>query len=316
MNTKNQILVPIDFSNSSLKALDYATNIAQQINKKVVVVNIIQSPINQTKRNNLSFKFTWGSKGRNSINSLFTYKLYRKNKKRLKTLSLGWNNHHVISQTSIRITSKGTLEAMTDLVNQFEPFMLVLPYSSHSKFEQYFSSNSTLDILRNIDVPTLFVPENTVVKNIENIVLPSGFSEEVDLGFLDVIKRITNGFNSDLHLVKILEDQEQTIDAETKMRDFADRKSLRNHQVNSIVASLAEEALNIYQQSVKADLICLMTKGKSGFSQLFYSNSVTETLLKNTNKPILSMTIKNKPELIKNIGAERITDSMVNELTY
>ncbi|MFK7900874.1 MAG: universal stress protein [Cyclobacteriaceae bacterium] len=312
MDNKSQILVLIDFNNVSIEALDYAAHIAQQTNKKVIVINVINSGHNEFR---LPFNINF-TLDRNPISSFSTYKEYKRNKKKLKDLKLSWNNDHAISKALVHVTSESPLDTVMKLVDHYEPFMLVVPYTKHSDFQQYFSSSFTLDILRKIKIPTLFIPEGTVLKKIENIVFPSGFSEEVNLDFLHVIKRITNAFNSNLHLVKILEDHEQAIDAEIKMRDFAHRKSLRNYQINCIMAEEVHKALGVYQQSVKADLLCLMTKGKSGVSQLFYSNSITESLLKNTNKPILSMTLKDNKETYKTMGHQQMTNSFINELTY
>jgi len=315
MNNNSQILVPVDFSNASLKALDYATNIAQQINKKVTVVNIIKSPKSNNKGFKLPFASGWNA-GSNGIDALFTHKLFRKNKKRLRALKLNWKNHHVINKTLIRFSSKEPLEEIKDLVGKYNPYMLVLPYAPHTYFEQYFSSNFTLDVLRNIKIPTLFVPKKTVVKKIENIVLPSGFSDEVNQDFLGVIKDVNGAFNSNLHLVKVLGNQEDKLHSDVKIIDFANRKSLTNYHVNSIVAEDVETALDIHIQSVKADLLCLMTKGKSGFSQLFYSNSMTETLLKITGKPVLSMSLKDTQYEMGNRTNKSNTDILLSELSY
>ena len=75
-------------------------------------------------------------------------------------------------------------KVMNNLVKYYNPLMVVLPYVTHSKIEQYLTSNSTLDILRSIKTPTLFVPPKARLENWQNIVFPSGFSEDVDSEFV------------------------------------------------------------------------------------------------------------------------------------
>ncbi|MFK7900174.1 MAG: universal stress protein [Cyclobacteriaceae bacterium] len=284
MNNQKHILTLVDFSNESLKALDFAIHIAEKINTKVDIINVIEGSSNGSNWN----------KSNNPIDGMFKYKLHKKNTERLNYFKNKWEKSVYVGNTSVIASPLSALEILDKMTTENEFLFLTLPYLQHSAIEQYLTSNVILEILRNIKTPTLFVPEKAELSDWNDIIFPSGFSEDVAPEFVELVNTINKGFNAKLHLVKVIEEKNTNLkEIEAKIEGFAEKHKVSNYIVNSIESQDVEKALDIFQQSIKANLICMTTAGKSSISQLFFSNSITETMLQKINKPILSLSIKN-----------------------
>jgi len=291
MESQKKILVFMDFTDESYKTLDFAIQIAKKTEAKVDVVNLIQS--SKPKGIRLPLTTSWGRR-KNSIDSLFTYKLYRKNKKKLHAIKKAWSETEYVYDVSVLVSSDTKLATINNIVEQRDPLLLVMPYVPQSSVQRYITSNLTLDLIRNLKIPILCIPENNKVHEWKNIVFPSGFSDDVQPSFVELVNILNRSYQCKLHLIKV-QDSNRDIqeEVEAHITSFAEKHELNNYIVNTIESKQVEKAIDIYQQSVRADLICMITKGKSGISQLFFSNSLTENILQKVKTPLLTLSTKN-----------------------
>lgn len=148
-------------------------------------------------------------------------------------------------------------------------------------------------IIRHAAAPVLVLKEEKPAFPMKNIVFASTFEDDLKDYFNKVVD-LADVMESDIHLVYINTPYrfEDTGVSEEKMHRFL------NHcprggtcSVNIYNAKNPEEGIVKFAQKKEADLIAITTRGQRGFLN-FLSNSITESLVINSDIPVMSINIK------------------------
>ncbi len=272
------ILVPIDFSDCSRKAVDHAFEIAKKANAEIHFLHIFDSPVDWRKL------------------PLDKEELYPET--RLKYLNANRELMELINRAKeLGLKAKEFLlfnegrAAIDDHIKSHNHDFIVMGSYGAGGLKELLGSN-TQKVVRYADAPVLVVKNTYVENGIKNIVFASSFDNEAIQPFQKVID-FANLMNAQIHLlhVNVPNGFQETDEVESKIEAFLKSFEGVNCTTNMYAALNPERGILKFSKKIDADLIAIATHGRTGFMRMITS-SITENLVNHSDIPVLCLNIK------------------------
>lgn len=276
MNTANKIiLVPVDFSEQSLKALQHAAAVAQVLKGELYVVHILDEP--------------------GVISSLFsdvnTDELTEKVWTKLNSL---------ISESNIYVpvhplVAKGSIyEEVVRISELVGASFIIMGTNGADGIVKRFIGSNALRVVRESRVPVISLKGKSVQGTYKSILLPLDLTKETREKVNKAIE-LARQFDATIHVVSILLTKDEEVVNKLKQQlhqveHFLTKAGVK-HSADFVHAegksSLSAEVLN-YVHRVNADLLMIMTQQETDFSDRFVGSAAQEII--NTSEiPVCSI---------------------------
>ena len=277
-----RILVLTDFSNVASKGLEAAVHLAKQLGgAEVLLLNTEEDTSGRRFSATADF-----SKQYNPEEDIYMIELIRKNRQRLRTLA---DTH---SLDGVKVSPYMEIGPVQDVVEEFlekrKVDLIVMGTSGENTVEEYFVGNHTEQVIRVADVPVISVKVNDQLMDFRNIVLATDMSSEAAKG-LRHVEALAARLGAKVHLVHVTSDKPEK--SRQKIEDYAISNGLTNHTVSVVQDSDTEDGIKKYATAVGADLIAVITHGRSGLSAML-SHSVAEDVIREASIPVLTVNMK------------------------
>lgn len=182
------ILVPVDFSETSINAVRYAAQLAVQINGKVMMLHAYQYPVIHPMDKGMELT----DEGVKEIN--------------LKELAR--IKHIVESEIPLvkleYIVINGILSGVINVfAENFRTDLIVMGLSGAGKVKELLIGSNTLDVASNTRIPVIIVPEKCKFRSVEKIVLATDFRDVVENIPDTQVKRFLSATGARLHIVNV-----------------------------------------------------------------------------------------------------------------
>lgn len=292
-----RILVPIDFSRPSLKAISYALAISRQFGADVHLLHVVDTTqylpptlltlplIPQTERN-------------------------RRLMKRLKAVAL---KHRTNANVSALEPRTGTAyEEICVTARELKADLIVIATHGYTGYKHMFLGSTAERVVQHSSCPVLVVrlharhwngstaPRTRDGFQLTKILAPTDFSDCSQLAF-DYAAQLARDFKAELRLVHVINphaypfgDKYAALDAAQLMREAADaaQKQMRSmaarfnrrYSVRVMHGSPAIEICNAANEDV--DLIVISTHGRTGLGH-FLIGSTSERVVRHARCPVL-----------------------------
>ncbi len=182
-----KILVPIDFSETSIKAMNYAVSLAKTLNSEVVLYHSIDIPVVASGDMVVVADFT-------QLENDAKVEL-----EKLKLSALSKNDKLRISfQYSTGVSSQEILKKSVEE----DIDLIIMGSNGKSGLVETVMGSVTKNVMTNCTCPVLTVPINTLEKYPEKVVFATNFDEH-ELQALFLLAELLRPFNSEIHLVHI-----------------------------------------------------------------------------------------------------------------
>ncbi len=277
------ILVPVDFSETSAHAAEAAANIAKQIGAKVCLFHVIDIAILQDNTPaQVLHDFEIGK-------IMLTNATKEMDEWKKKSCFEGL-------EVESDINFGNTFHTITDYAKSKNADLIVMGTKGASGIKEIFIGSNTEKIVRWSEVPVLAVKEKMENIRFDNILFISNFYGEVDSAFektADFFKR----FDATFHLLKVITPAnfEPTHRSHKIMEDFADKFSIEKYTVNAYNDATVEKGIKHFDSLLNPDVVVMPTHGRTGLSHLIYG-SKTENVINHLNAPIMTFKI-DEPEV-------------------
>lgn len=266
------ILVPVDFSPTSLNAARYALKFAMQAGAKIILVHAFQEPLQYPLRNGVE---------------LTAEGLWEVNLDQLRQLQAQFNVAAPLTKTEI-LQLKGSLtEAIKQLQENMQVTLLIMGITGAGKVKETLIGSNTLAIARETTVPVLIVPEEATYERVTDIGLTTDFREVIDTIPARRIKDIAYMLGSRLHILNVdFRNEYSTADTrlqsgllETMFQEFSPR-------YHFIEKENIAEGLSDYAQKHGIELLIAVPRQKNFIDRIF-SRSQTKQLVFQSKLPVL-----------------------------
>lgn len=284
------ILVPIDFSDYSVKACDIALHLASRHKTHITLLNTYLDPYlsgNIQLSDSLSYDIaesemrrTLDAEARRLIDEFI-----RKLRNRMKL-----NEIPPVKITS-EITEGVPEEAITEYAKENKPQLIVMGTRGKGKKEKELIGSVTAEVLDSCRFPVLTVPESVNLSkadDIKHVVLFSNLDQE-DILALDAIYRFFSDEHFNVTIVNVPDKKHsksgrQAADA---LKGYCELHYPRfTFTVADLSLSSIVEDFNAIQQRQPVDLIAVPNKKKNIFARLF-NPSLAHRLLFHSDIPMM-----------------------------
>ena len=263
------VIVPVDFSELSLKGLDLALVIAKKYDAEVQLVHVLQ----ETR---IEFKSEAENQSRDAEH-------------RLKEIVKTYNNtfpdikiSSIIKQGKIHKEVAGQAESYDDAV-------IVMSTHGGSGFEELFIGSNAYKIVSSTSRPVFTLRGEKVPERFRKIVLPIDVTSETreKVPFTAMLASL---FGSEVHVVTVTSAEVEDINQKIELYAGQVEHYLRNSKVkcvrNSLYGSNLTDITLEYARSVNADLISIMSDQEKSISNLLIGNYAHQMINK-SDIPVL-----------------------------
>lgn len=258
----NTVIVPVDFSETSLNAARYA---AQLLAGHYGVTMIL-----------------YHSYSRSSEAEKVTAEL-----EALKSLLM---KDHVVKMEVLAHEEGDFVDGLEKAARHRRADLVIMGITGRSAIAQVFFGSNTLKMAERKVCPVLIVPQQAAYKPLKNVMLTSDFKNTLNTTPSAPIKDFLDVFSPQLHVVNVDKDHYISLTEDYEVEKQELRKMFADYKPEFYFMRLydVDEAINLFAESRNIDLIIAIQKNHSFIGKLL-SSSRTKTLSYHSKLPILVM---------------------------
>lgn len=271
------ILVPIDFSEPSENALEFAVGIANDLKANIFLLHTEQMPIASYELEPVAFTI------QNNIEVNTNLLLDRAHK--IKEI------YPFIDTISCSVEMGDLKSNITEYIEKKNIDLIVMGITGKtSTLSKVFFGSNAITISRSAKVPVIIVPNKCRYSGIKNIAYACDYREHFE-GANDLIeiKNISEIFNALLNVIHIIPDGHLLTEKEMETDTYIESQ-LKNVKHKTFIfprKSVVLEIMNFIENQ-KVDLIVLEQAKHSFFHEIFYP-SVTKEIAFNSPIPVMTI---------------------------
>ncbi|MCA6379460.1 MAG: universal stress protein [Cytophagales bacterium] len=279
-----KILVPTDFSKTSITALETAFEIAKKAGASIFVLHVVEEATPD------SYKITGEWRDDNWEDRLFTFKLLERAKAQLEKLVMDPRFSAVKLVGELRLGNP--FHGMNTIIAEQKVDLVVMGTRGKTNLESMVIGTNTERVVRHSHCPILTVHKKPSSSDFKNIVYATAMSKDEEI-FSRIVKRTQQLYDSTIHLVRINTPGDFQRDRVVKdyMNKFAKSLQLKNFTINVYNDVSEEEGILYFADSIDADLIAMATHGRTGFAHVL-AGSIAEGVVSKAVRPVLTWVIK------------------------
>ena len=255
------VIVPLDFSQTSLNAAHYAANMY---------------------------------KGKADI-SIILYHFYQDGedtetaKNYLESLKTELSTYVNTIETELE-SGNNFIDSIAAFAHVKGAFMIVMGLTGKTKTEQRFSGSNTLKLSEKEVCPVLIVPEDAVYKGISNALITSELRSVEDTPTLLTLKRVLHLFKPSLHVLNINSEHYISVTEDFKKERDKMEELLSEFNPEFYFMRLYDfhESVDVFVKDKNIDLIIIAPRYHNFFERLFKTQH-TKKLIYYSNVPVLAV---------------------------
>ncbi len=280
------ILVPTDFSKSSITALETAVEIAKKSNSDITLLHVVEEPGSD------SFSVTGEWKKMNWSDKLYMLKLVEKSKAQLEKIVMDPKYSSVKLDGELRLGN--AFHGMRTIIAEQKVDLVVMGTRGRANIETMVIGTNTERVVRHAKCPVLSINKKPSKVDFKNIVYATAMHKDEEV-FSRMIKRTQQLYNSTIHLVRINTpgDFQRDHTVKSYMEKFAKKLGLKNYTVNVFNDLTEEDGIIYFADSINADLIAMATHGRTGFAHVM-AGSIAEDVVGHAKRPVLTFVVKKR----------------------
>jgi nucleotide-binding universal stress UspA family protein len=268
------IVVPIDWSEQSMIALEQACNVAKTLNHSLLLLHVKDAP---------------------GIFKTASAKAYHEEEEKEITEHLKKTADELIQKWGINVNFEvrtGKIyDKISEVAEENEASFIVMGTNGSVGIKRFIGSNA-LRVVKESKVPVITIKGKVHSRGCKTIVLPLDLTKETREKVGKAID-FAKSFGSEIRIVSVLETHDEFISNHLKRQLSQVHRYIVDHGIkaqseliekNGTVANTIIE----YSNKVNADLIMIMTQQENDFTDLFIG-SQAQAIINHSEIPVLSI---------------------------
>ncbi|MGY6560002.1 MAG: universal stress protein [Nitritalea sp.] len=271
-----KLVVPVDFSTFSLKALSFATPLAKKLDAALLLVHVMHVPMHWEKLD--ASQRSHYAEVEADLNLAA---------EKLEGLRKTVAEAGVQVETQLK-TNSGKDKIYTFIEAEQADLVVMGSHGSYG-FKEHVLGTNTYSVLRRLQVPVLVVKEDSTESNLERVCIATDLREASGPAF-SRLEKVLEALHvkMDLLFVNTPNHFMETRDIEALAADFTTRFGQYAHTLHIIDAFKEERGIAYFVEKGRYDAVAVITSGKSDLRQ-YFSPSITENLIAQVDFPVLSI---------------------------
>ena len=275
-----KILVPVDFSDYSKQALDFAIEFNEKANGQIVLLHVFDAPIVR--------EGTVDQATQDDLQIWFKENLIKQVENKLET----WGS--ILTEKKINHTKKllygNPYEQITSQITQEKADLIIMGSKGASGLKEVLIGSNAERVVRNATCPVIIIKDETHIDEIRNIVFATDGSENSDKAAQHA-KKLQNLLDLKIHLLKIRTFQFETEEKDIEtLHGFVRRNAIENYTLNSFEAAFPDEGIIRFCEQIRAGIIVMATEGRKGLYHLI-GGSWAEDIVNESKTPVMTFNI-------------------------
>jgi len=262
----NNILVPVGSSDNSASNLQYAIDLAKEINANVYMVSVFQE---LSKAGGLS-----------KLNTI----LKEDTEQRLEeVLSL-------VDKKGVNVIARPIKGEVFDGINrickQVPIDLMVLAPRSNSIKEEVYLGKTSGKLLKHTNIPILVVPEGGKFQPPKTMLMAfkNGVFEHDSL--LEAVRHFKQSFGTEINVLHV-----ETPETTDEMKNVTDNLKTLQTSYTQVEAATTFQAVIEYFQQFNPDMLCVIRRKRGFFKKLWEKNEIHKREF-HTSKPLLVLPVQ------------------------
>lgn len=272
------ILVPIDYSEQSIVALEQAVNLSRVFNSEIHVLNVISEEFSLTKLFSDEDKVEFQKRAKTKLDQFVEEK----------------NKEYEVELRPIQVHGK-IYDQIANTADVIDAMFIVMGTAGTSTLKKKFIGSNALRVVRESHKPVITIKGKHHRKGCQNIILPLDLTKETKEKVTKAIE-FAKRFGSIIRVVSVLlTNDEFVVNRLTRQLDQV-KKFIEEQGVDCTAEivrdtkggqSLSESVID-YANKSKGDLIMIMTQQEEDFTDFFIGSSA-QGIINESDIPVLSI---------------------------
>lgn len=276
-------IVPTDFSINAKNAAKYAAILAQATNSNIRLLHILAPPLFGSDKLDPIYKEKVSS-ARNEV-------VIKLEELREELIAEYIN----IKCDYITRIAENSSEIIVSVAFNNKADFIIMGTRGAGLIKKIFLGSNTASVIEDSQIPVLVIPEKASLFPPKKIVFASEFRDS-DVNAIKQLSAIASSFDAEVIIVHIVENKNE-VESEFPIIDFFSaqvQKATTYPKISYRIfkSEKVEKGIELFIDSVGADMIALSTRDRNPFEKLF-SNSITKELSFHSKIPLLAFHVKN-----------------------
>ncbi len=285
----NRILLPVDFSDYSRKAADFAIDMAQSVDAEITIFHTFYDPMINSLPFPDTFMYNMDTEDmiveiqEKAERGMEEFKKYVEQKN-----SEGGDKK---VKVNFKLTKGIAEEEISNFSKKYEPWLIVMGTRGKDRKSIDLIGSVTAEVIDMSKVPVLVIPEDfnyTGLENIRKILYTTSF-DEADFRSLDILEKFLRPLDVKIVCVHVESKKHSRWD-EVKMDGLNEymKKSFKHTDVECDLIDSDDflEGIEQYVKEHNIDFISLTSKRRSFVSRMF-NPSITRKMIFHSTTPML-----------------------------
>ena len=248
----SRILVPVDFSPSSLKALAQVKNLMNKEIDSLLLLHVYGLPIPDPE---LPYELL--SEFNSSLQEIADMRLEKLKSETQKS----WGSEVQIETKSL---PGHPVQVILEQAESYKADLLIMGMRGKNKALRQIFGTTSSRVIKMSSCPVIVVPEEAKIGRIRKIAYASNLEEE-DIMALDKVIKLANGLGAEVHCVHVQQEGEQIDIYKKELLEKAYRHDLTASPIKVDVVKHEQvlDGLSSYIEETEIDLIVMLSHKKS-----------------------------------------------------
>lgn len=273
-----KIIVPVDFSDLSSHALDFAIEFNALVKGEIVLLHVLELP-------NYSFSVA-GEMALSRPEDFYNGQVIKAAHNRLEEWATKVSDAG--QKVAIRMKHGNPYQKIGAEIVEEKAHWIIMGSTGASGLSEVFLGSNTERVIRHSDCPVITIKGPTKIEHMKNIVLASDLSDEQNWVAYKA-KDVQEMLNLNMHIVKVKTPHNFLTEkaAMEQLTAFSKRNHFENSTLNSIEGDYPDEGIIAFAEKVGSGLVIIGTHGKTGLAHIF-GGSRAEDLANHSKIPVLT----------------------------
>ncbi len=281
-----KILVPVDFSEVSEAAVEFAIQLAERNGASVHLLNSAK----------IDYFNDYQYPAFTNTKKLYE-EVYEAMNQRMERMVSEFQSDQV--PVTGKVSELGLIVAIKDEIDDEGIDLCVVGTTGCSGLEEVFIGSNTERIVRQVPCPVISVPHPVEVSSIQKVMIPIDL-REIRKSFLHEVANLQKNLGCELEFVWVktphnIENEEKVGE---ELRKIFNASGLVDYKLFIINSVFPSDGILMEVEDSKADMIAMATHARRGLSHWF-SGSLTEDTVNHVQVPVWSFKIDKNEKPLK-----------------
>jgi nucleotide-binding universal stress UspA family protein len=268
------ILVPIDFSEVSTNAFNYAAALAKLTESKLILLHVYHVPIPPSEAP--FFVLSMDDLDKENMQAL--QKIDEHAKKTFGTLN-----------TALIVRAGFVVDEIRSIIDEQHVDLVVMGVTGAGKSSGFFVGSNTTALMKKTKTSVLVIPGETSFKKAEKIVFACDHKETVPITIINKLKEIVHLFDAKVLVLDVIKPEENTsLEKAVAGVNLVHSLNDINHELYFPMAENVEEEINTFVEHHHADMLVMIPHSHKTLKELFHRSN-TKKMAFHTSVPLLSI---------------------------